>query len=173
MSYTEISPVRARSINPRNNNNVLFYWDELHNKDGKERERGRMITAAVSFNPKTMEVRYGATIFRKDSLHESWVRQNHRWTSQQRLEKRPVCFTLNTLDKGEMEEIIHKWTKILDEDDQLIDDAKNRAKNSSLSMPDLKKRIIESHLRDYVLERLKNEVRSMIVRNGTCGERIK
>lgn len=157
MSYNieSISP-----ITPKNGNRVIFYWDELHDKNNKEREGGRIITAVVEVNKN--QIQYGATVFRKDTRQDKWSRENHRWTAEQRLSKRPVSFTLK-IPKDELAQVAEEATKLAD----------SLSAAEQATVQDLKRRVVESHVRDYLLKVLKKQVRSSIINQGTCGVRIK
>jgi len=197
-SITLSPPVSGLNICPNDNNTVIFYWDELHNKAGGEKGSGRMICAAAHLDPATGLVSYGASVFHKQDKHENFVKKSHRKTAKSRLEKCPATFQMSIPDA---ETTRSKWLKEMRTNDELFDEVMERLfpetdrdplapiisnvalriigntlkTNDHVDRKILAEDIVaESHVRDYVIATLKREVRKHIaLPGGTKGERIK
>src|SRR5690606_11056438 len=96
------APPCGLNISPKDGNTVIFYWDELHNKSGAEKASGRMICAAVHYDPTTQMVSYGASVFHKQNKHDNFVKKGHRKTARARLEKCPVIFHMTFPDANDV-----------------------------------------------------------------------
>jgi hypothetical protein len=167
-------PVSGLNIAPNKKNTVVFYWDELHNKAGKERGSGRMICAAVHYDPKTHIVSYGSSVFHKESPHENFVKKSHRGTAMGRLEKCPAKFSLIF---PEVEGIRELWLNKMRTDDDLFSEVIDRMFQcindySQKDRPIIEQIVSESHVRDHVIATLKKDVRHHIaLPGGSKGER--
>ena len=182
---------KAFQVCPSNRNRLFFYYDELHARAGGEKKQprqrigGRMISAAVkvdvhvdrSARPSVLHVSYGASIFKKDSPCENWNKRDHRKTAQGRLIKRPVTFDLE-FDASRINEIVKEWSENVEQPEFMECIRANNglvhlgSAHRDVEVRLLKESVVESHVRDYILEELKKQVRRHIHHDGTCGKRL-
>lgn len=175
LTTTPLTPLSGLNIAPNKENTVVFYWDELHNKSGNERGSGRMICAAVHYDPETHIVSYGSSVFHKEHKHENFVKKSHRSTAMGRLAKCPATFSRSF---PEVEGIRALWMNKMGTDMELFNEVIDRMFQclndySQKDRPIVEKIVAESHVRDHVIADLKREVRRHIaLPGGSKGERI-
>lgn len=115
-------------------------------------------------------VSYGASIFRKKRKEEHFVRKNHRNTAKGRLNKHPLTFEL-LLNPDEIIRIRYEWFDKIENDkdfQQEINARLQKPRHQNKTWEDVKNKVIESHVRDYVMKVLKKSVRKQIGLAGTA-----